>query len=691
MQTAPKLFEIHARTLGGLEQVLAAELHALGAKDLRIETRAVVFQGDLELLYRVCVECRTAIRILRPLALFPAENEQQLYDGVRAIEWSKWIGAQGTLAVNAHVHSSFTSHSLFVAQLVKDGVVDLFLEQSGERPSVDLESPELRIAVNVFRNQVLVAVDASGESLHRRGYRLQTGEAPINETLAAGILALSQWDRKAPLVDPMCGSGTFVIEAALWATNRAPGINRDFGFERWSDFDAVLLDKVKDRARQNVKAAEAPILGLEIDPQLADIARQNAVRAGVQDIVRIETGDFFVWKPVSGVGTLVINPPYDERLHVQDIDAFYRRMGDRLKQSWQGWGAHIISASASGLRALGLRTAAERELLNGSIECRLRSYDLKNVQAPSKEHADRKVEAFANRLRKDFKHYGKIAKRDGLSCWRVYDWDIPELAFIVDIYGEKAHFAHVPRNSDAGVDPEPYLQAAADELGIARGNIVYKKRVPQKTGGRLQDASARTNYFEVTEGAQRYFVNLTDYLDTGLPLELRKVRAWVHENAGGKDFLNLYGYTGSLSVAAAAGGARSTMTVDASGTYLDWAQENLRLNSFEKQHRLEREDVGEFLENTGATFDLCVVDPPNRSIHRASGTEFDVRRDHTALLEKVFTRMRPGGKVLFCTSFRDLRLTAPATPAVMKDVTARLTPTDCERQLTHRFWLFELP
>ncbi len=702
------VFPIHVRTLTGLEKVLAEELTGLGGEAFSIANRVVIGQGNLELLYRTNLWCRTAIRVLRPIAAFSAPDEKTFYEGLKAIDWAPWMAPSGTLAIDAHVHSSFTTHSLFAAQLAKDAIVDRFRETAGHRPSVDLEHPQLRIAINLFQNTAQVLVDASGESLHKRGYRRQAGEAPLRETLAAGILKLSGWKGKSPLVDPMCGSGTFAIEAGMILKNMAPGLLRKaFGFQRWADYDAALFNRLVEEAKAAVqKDVDVPIVGIEIDPKVSEIAQQNVERAGLAGTVRIENADFFTCDAIPAAkGTVVMNPPYDERLDVQNVPELYQRIGERLHAAYPGWNACLLTGNLEAAKYFALPHAKELTLFNGPIECRLVRSTLpttaQTALRPDPEtnpEWQRKVQTFANRLRKNYKHLSKWAAREKISAYRIYDWDIPEFPFILDLCEGRLHFAEVPRNFDRSpIEQGQYLQlmvhAAADVVGIAAERVTFKKRKPKKTGGAAQTPTG--DFFEVSEAGLRFLVNFTDYLDIGLCLEHRKLRARIRQEAAGKEFLNLYGSTGAFTVCAAAGGARSTMTVDTASTYLDWAERNLRLNDqTNASNEGIRSDVMEFLERTRSGYDLAVVDPPARSMNRVTGQEFDTQADHVRLLQKVLSRMRAGGKVYFSTAYRSFQMDETALKAgrnlQIREITSQLTPPDFERGAAHRFWCLEL-
>ncbi|MCA9267307.1 MAG: hypothetical protein KDA41_02500, partial [Planctomycetales bacterium] len=371
-------FTLHAKTLFGLEDALAEELRMLGAENVETGVRLVAFTGDQRLLYRANACCRTAIRILKPIASFAADSEQAFYQGVQRIDWAALLDAGSTLWIDPLVHSSFTTHSRFAAQLAKDAIVDQFRQRFGRRPSVDRDQPDLRIALHLAHNQATIYLDSSGESLHMRGYRQRSGEAPLNETLAAGVLRLIGWDRASPLVDPMCGSGTLLIEAAMAARNIAPVLlGRDYAFARWKDYDRALFQEVYAEAAAAQRGPlDFPLVGGDIDPRVLQIARENARCARVADDIRWEEASFECAEAPAAGATLVTNPPYDERLKVDRIASLYGRLGDALKQRFAGCTAWVLSGNLAAAKQIGLRPTAKIKLFNGAIECRLLRFDL---------------------------------------------------------------------------------------------------------------------------------------------------------------------------------------------------------------------------------------------------------------------------------------------------------------------------
>lgn len=371
-----KQFDIIATTLFGLEEILAAELTELGAQNIEILNRAVKYKGNQILLYKSNYCLRTAVKILKPIYTFFAADEHQLYDNIKRIRWNDYISIKKTFAIDGSTHGGTFTHSMYVALKCKDAIADQFREKQGIRPSVDIENPDLRINVHIAEKKVIVSLDSSGSSLGKRNYRLSQTSAPISEVLAAGIIYLTGWDKKSDFIDPMCGSGTFPIEAALLASNTPPGRFRNFGFETWNDYDSVLWNEIKTEADNKIIPVEGKIYAHDNDEAAIKIAVPNANRAGVKRMISFEKIDFFQTEHDSSKGIVVINPPYGERLKVEEIIAFYREIGSRLKHFYHGCDAWIISSNYDALKHFGLKASKKIKLYNGSLECRLQKYEL---------------------------------------------------------------------------------------------------------------------------------------------------------------------------------------------------------------------------------------------------------------------------------------------------------------------------
>lgn len=369
--------QLIAKTLAGLEPVLADELRALGATGIRELKRAVAFDGDTRMLYRANYELRSALRILLPIHSFPAYNERNYYEAIREIDWSEYMRVDDTLAVDAIAQGEVFRHSQYVGLMTKDAIVDQFRDRYQRRPSVNTVAPTLRVNVHVQGTHCDIALDASGDSLHRRNYRRDTVEAPLNEVLAAGMILLSGWNGRGAFVDPMCGSGTLPIEAAMIATATPPQQKREqFGFFKWPDFNRKLWETVKKEADAGIQAFEFPILASDKDARARNATSINVLSAGLESVVQVEKMAFEKLMPPEAAGTLIANPPYDERLQMDDIAAFYKSIGDRLKQQWSGWDAWLISSNRDALKHVGLRPSRKITLFNGALECSFQKFEL---------------------------------------------------------------------------------------------------------------------------------------------------------------------------------------------------------------------------------------------------------------------------------------------------------------------------
>ena len=369
--------ECFATAAKGVEDVLAGELRALELEPRTADRGGVSFRGGREACYRANLWLRTANRVLVPVAKFECGSEEALYREVRRLPWHGWIPPDRTLAVDANVRDSFSTHSGFVALKTKDAIVDAVREAVGRRPSVQADDPDVSVNVHLARNVCTVSLDSSGAGLHRRGYRVAATEAPLRETLAAALIELTGWSGDAPLVDPMCGSGTIAIESALKATRRAPGLRRRFGFERWPDFDAALWHRVRGEAESQVRRAPAEIRASDLSGAAVEIARANAGRAQVSDAIRFETADVRALAPPSPPGVILFNPPYGERLGEADsLKSLYREIGDLLKRRCKGFTAWIFTGNPELAKSVGLHASRRIELFNGPIECRLLKYEL---------------------------------------------------------------------------------------------------------------------------------------------------------------------------------------------------------------------------------------------------------------------------------------------------------------------------
>ncbi|RAP57378.1 bifunctional 23S rRNA (guanine(2069)-N(7))-methyltransferase RlmK/23S rRNA (guanine(2445)-N(2))-methyltransferase RlmL [Oleiagrimonas sp. MCCC 1A03011] len=696
----------------GLEYLLRDELLALGATSAREALAGVHVEGNLEMAYRACLHSRLASRVLWPLMQFDAADEQALYDGVRGVDWAPHLAADGTLAVDAVVSRSTVRHNRYAAQRVKDAIVDQFREELGTRPSVDTERPDVRVHLRLKRNRAALSLDLSGAPLHRRGWRSGQGEAPLKENLAAAILLRAQWPRiyaeGGSLVDPMCGSGTLLIEAAWMAADVAPGLHRDyFGFLGWRGHDAALWQRLKDdaqaRAEEGLRTLRPCFFGSDRDERVLRIAVRNAQAAGVAGFMRLERHDVAHLPPAAddAGGLIVTNPPYGERLGDRErLPALYHELGTVLRERYPGWHAAVLCGDAALGSALGVRADKRYALYNGALETTLVTFSLRAADAPPpvpKPLSD-SAQMLANRLRKNLKHLRKRLTREGITCYRAYDQDLPEYALAIDVYEDWLHLqeyrapADVPEHVAAGRVREA-VRAAAEVFEVPRERIAVKQRRRGKGGSKYGQFDQSGEMIEVGEGGLCFLANLTDYLDTGLFLDHRLVRAKLRELASGRRFLNLFAYTATASVYAAAGGARETVSVDLSGTYLDWASKNLALNGFTGEaHRLAQADAMAWVREDRSRYGLIYVDPPTFSNSKRTEEDFDVQRDHVALLQACAARLEDGGVIVFSNNFRRFKLDVEALSATfaIQDWSAQSIPFDFARRADiHGCWLLK--
>ncbi|MCJ8167840.1 bifunctional 23S rRNA (guanine(2069)-N(7))-methyltransferase RlmK/23S rRNA (guanine(2445)-N(2))-methyltransferase RlmL [Atopomonas sediminilitoris] len=680
-------FDLYLTCPKGLEQLLEAEATELGLTSPQGRLSGLAGQGSMEVAYRLCLWSRLANRVLLVLKRFAVSDAQDMYLQLCEMPWEDHVDAGGSIAVEFTGGGSGIDNTHFGALKVKDAIVDRFRAKAGKRPSVNKLQPDMRIHVHLERGQATVSLDLSGNSLHQRGYRLQQGGAPLKENLAAAVLIRSNWPALAregkALTDPMCGSGTFLIEAAMMATDMAPNLRRThWGFSGWLGHVPALwqrlLAEAQERAEVGRQQTPLWIRGYEADPRLINPARANIERAGLADWIKVYQGELasFAPNPDKGQGGLVIcNPPYGERLgDTASLVYLYQHLGERLRASCEGWQAAIFTGAPELCKRMGIRSHKQYALFNGALPCKLvlMNIEPERFVLERKEHNGAEVttnaaalsegaQMFANRLKKNLRTLGKWAKREQISCYRVYDADMPEYALAVDIYGDQIHVQEyaAPSSVDEAKAQQRLtdaLTAIPSTLGVSPKQVHMKRRQRQSGKRQYEKQASEGEFFEVREGQARVLVNLTDYLDTGLFLDHRPLRLRIAREAAGKQFLNLFCYTATATVHAAVGGARNTTSVDLSGTYLDWARRNLSLNGFSDKHKLVQSDVLVFLEQDRGAYDVIFIDPPTFSNSKRMQGVFDVQRDHTRLLELAMARLAPGGVLYFSNNFRKFQL-----------------------------------
>ena len=377
MEQIKGTYPLLAKTVSGLEELLRQEIENLGGVNLQLLKRAVSFEGDQELMYRLNYLSRLALRILKPLKIFEVKEQDAFYEEIFSIAWEDFISTDNSIAVDSVISDCVFTNSQFVSYRTKDAIIDRLRSKSGERPSIDLDNPDLRINVHIYKQTCTISLDSSGRSLHKRGYRVSTGVAPINEVLAAGLVQLSGWDKKSPLVDPMCGSGTLLIEAAMLAHNIPPGyFRKEFGFESWKNFDAELWNSIREFENEKISHQAMLIKGSDVAPRVIKAAGENIRFTGLQDVIKLEVCSFDKSVRFEEKGIVLMNPPYDERMRLDDIITFYKSIGDVLKKKYTGYDAWVISSDLNALKFIGLHPSRKITLFNGPLECRLVKFSL---------------------------------------------------------------------------------------------------------------------------------------------------------------------------------------------------------------------------------------------------------------------------------------------------------------------------
>lgn len=717
----------------GLEAVVVRELKALGYEAKISTPGRIRFEGDVSAIAQANLHLRSASRVLIQLAEFEATDFDQLFETTKALDWAEWIPANGEFIVNGRSIKSQLSSVPACQRTVKKAVVESLL-RSHSVSELPETGPSYGIEIALLDNRATLTIDTTGPGLHKRGYRPLIGSAPIRETLAAGILQLTFWRAGKPLLDPFCGTGTIAIEAAMLGRQIAPGLSRRFVAEEWPAIDSDVWETAREEARSRVQPnLTERIIATDFDEESLKMARRNAEAAGVAEDIHFQQRDFSQTLSKREYGVLVTNPPYGERLgESREIESLYRTLPEVLRRL-KTWSHYVLTARQDFEKLVGQPANRRRKLFNGNLQCTLFQYhgpkppregqtteqtpELPAEAAGSvhesqftppalpafgglRPEAERQAQEFSNRLAKLSRHLRRWPTKRGITSFRLYDRDIPEVPLAVDRYQSVEgdvylHIAEYDRPHDrTPAEHADWLdhlaKAAGKVLEVPRERTFIKHRARQRGNDQYQKQAERHSQILVEEAGLKFRVNLSDYIDTGLFLDHRETRGMVRAEAASKRILNLFAYTGSFSVYAAAGGAATTRTVDLSPTYTDWAADNLRLNNFAgKDHEVIQADSREFVAELPREplYDLAVVDPPTFSNSKRNDQDWDVQQDAAPLLADVAVRMPAEGVIYFSTNSRRFKLDEQALSMLnIREISRKTVPEDYRNKRIHRCW-----
>lgn len=707
--------------------LVAREAEKAGASQVKAVSSGVQFSGDLEVGYRFTMTTRVASRVL--LALFyddSIDDADEFYAQCTALNWEDFLSPEQSFQVTVTAKAcNWLKNSHFAALRLKDAIVDRSKEKTGgQRPDVDTENPDFTFHVHIKGTRVIIYIDFSGEGLYKRGYRSADPEAVLKEHLASAVIYRSEWYKSVldgqilPLMDPFCGIGTIPIEAAQIAAQIAPGLTRKtpYAFEKHKTFDPDLYNKVLDELSDEAEKAR----GRDIRIYAGDISRMNielakaaALKAGVADYITFTVKDFTKYTEAdvpAEKGCIITDPPYGVRMADVDVKTLYSRIGTQLQNLFKGWRASILCADSQLLSNIDMKPDRTNTVFNGGLLCQLAHYKVftdEEKQAIIEKAKQRKQERLSaplspgaqmayNRLVKNLAAIRPVMEKEGVTCYRIYDADMPEYSAAIDMY-EGRYINLAEYAPPATIDPEDaerrleeLVLATERATGIDYENIFVKQRKEQKVKNQYKKLGNVDKFYIGHENGVAFLLNFTDYLDTGIFLDHRPIRKYIQEHAEGKRFLNLFCYTATASLNAVKGGAVSTTSVDASSTYLDWAVENFKLNGYSSDigNFFYRSDAVQFLWDTFERYDLIFCDPPTFSNSKSRGN-FDVQRDHSRLIDAAMMHLEKDGLMIFSCNYRRFRLDDYVTEKyAVEDITQQTIGADFERdEKIHKCYL----
>ncbi len=670
------LHQAYASCPKHLELLLKDELISLGAQDVAEKLSGVVFFASSEVLMRTLLWSRLSNRILVMINQIKINDSEDLYNAIYKTDWQNQVrNTPQTLAINFKGTNKELRNTQYSSQVVKDAICDRLREVNDSRPDIVKSNADLSVSVILKHNQILVYQDISGRSLHLRGYRQSLTKAPLKENLAAAVLIRANWPELSKqnynLIDPMCGSGTFLTEGYLMACDIAPGLtNPHYSVETWCEFNEdkwnELLFEAKTRMIAGVEKFQGQIIGADHHKDSVKITEEHAYQLNAEDKIQCQYKTFDNFHIPAKNNLIVCNPPYGVRLK-KNVDATWRQLGQWMATKALGAKAAIMTYAKSQGFMLGFRAKKSWQLMNGDLAITLITFDIeakKKLNSPEgQKHAlPETAQMVANRIKKNMSRLKKWIKNEDINAYRIYDADIPEYAVAIDVYNEHINIQEykapntIPEKKTKKRLEDAVLGAQV-ALNIKNDKVHIKTRQKQSSNFQYENKQVDSGDIIVHEQDRKYIVNLEKYLDTGLFIDHRWIRSYIQQNAKGTAFLNLFSYTGSVTVAAATGGAVSTVSVDTSKAYLSWAQENFRINRMNVfSHKLVRSDVLEYLGDCKQKFDMVFVDPPTYSNSHSRETDWDVQRDHKQLLLACKMVLNPNGVILFSNNYKKFML-----------------------------------
>jgi len=708
-------FNFTVTSANGYESLVSKELESLGIRKYSIGKGNVSFIGNQYDGLKVCLWSRVASKVLLNLMEFTVRKEDDIYDNVVNYDWTQLFSASRTFAIDTVLATASFRNNAYLSLVVKDGIADCFRKKTGKRPDVETEQPDIRVNLYIERDKATVSLDMAGSSLHRRGYRIAHVEAPLKENAAAALLYRGGWKEVAEtggcFIDPMCGSGTLVVEAMMMAANIPPAFDRNyFCFKNWNGFNRGLWEKLRQEATETI-AQSIPsvpkVYGFDCNTDAVEAARKNVSKAfsmfpellekvhiAKKDIDKLSIPEGSGDKP----GFIGVNPPYGERLgKIAELRTLYSDMGNIFKERFDGWKGIFITGDDELARKTGLKATKVNRIYNGPIECISAAFSINSAYRKEHEHTlSDAAQMFANRIAKNIKQYSKIARRQGVTSYRIYDADMPDYSAAIDFYEGKWIYLQ-EYAAPAFIDPAKTKRRVREmaqvlEQYASKENIFIRRREKQH-GANQYTKEGQTESLEIMqENGLKFYVNFYDYLDTGIFLDHRPVRKLIGENTQGKRMLNLFAYTCTASVYAAANGAVKTTSVDTSTTYLEWGKKNFQLNGLDpKKHSFVKQDCMDFLIKASGTYDFIFIDPPTFSNSKSRDDIFDVQRDHKSILMLASSRLAEGGKIIFSTNFKRFKLDESLSERFeIGDISAKSISFDFTRNKNiHKCWILE--